>query len=90
MILAGNHSGNSKLFTETRKLNKKYEKQIKIEKEKTIWGNIVYSSLMTSGEGLRKHRQQVADQCTQIREAALLLRETIMNTEKTPLPESLT
>ena len=45
---------------------------------------------MTSEEGLRKHRQQVADQSTQIREVALLLRESIMNAEKTPLPESLT
>ena len=72
------------------KLNKKYEKQIKIEKGKTVWGNIVYSSLITSEEALRKHRQQVADQATQIREVALLLRESIMNAEKTPLPESLT
>ena len=32
------------------KLNKKYEKQIKIEKGKTIQGNIVCSSLMTSEE----------------------------------------
>ena len=43
------------------KLNKKYKKQIKIEKGKTIRGNIVYSSLMTAEEALRKHRQQVAD-----------------------------
>ena len=45
---------------------------------------------MTLEEALRKHRQQVADQSTQIREAALLLRESIINAEKTPLPESLT
>ena len=68
------------------KLNKKYEKQIIIEKEKTIRGNIIYSSLMTSEKALRKHRQQVADQSTQIREVTLLLREGIMNAEKTPLP----
>ena len=41
---------------------------------------------MTSEKALRKHRQQVADQSTQIREVALLLREGIMNAEKTPLP----
>ena len=64
------------------KLNKKYEKQIKIEKGKTTRGNIVYSSLMTSEEALRKYRQQVADKSTQIREVALLLRESIMNAEK--------
>ena len=45
---------------------------------------------MTSEEGLRKHRQQVADQSTQIREVALLLRENIMNAEEAPLSESLT
>ena len=45
---------------------------------------------MTWEEALRKHRQQVADQSTQIREVALLLRESIMNTEKASLPESLT
>ena len=38
-------------------LNKKYEKQIKIEKQKTILGNIVYCSLMTSEEALRKHQR---------------------------------
>ena len=38
-------------------LNKKYEKQIKIEKRKTILGNIVYCSLMTSEEALRKHQR---------------------------------
>ena len=45
---------------------------------------------MTSEKALRKHRQQIADQSTQIREVALLLREGIMNAEKTPLPERLT
>ena len=45
---------------------------------------------MTSEEALRKHRQQVAEQSNQIREVALLLRESIINAEKTPLPESLT
>ena len=35
------------------KLNKKYEKQIKIERGKTIRGNIVYSSLMYSGNVIR-------------------------------------
>ena len=45
---------------------------------------------MTSEEELRKHRQQVADQSTQIREVALLLRENIMNAEEAPLSESLT
>ena len=45
---------------------------------------------MTSEEALRKHRQQVADKSTQIREVALLLRESIMNAEKTLFPESLT
>ena len=45
---------------------------------------------MTSDGALRKHRQQVADQSTQIREVALLLRKSIMNAEKTPLSESLT
>ena len=72
------------------KLNKKYEKQIKTERGKTIQGNIVCSRIMTSDKGLRKHRQQSADQSTQIREIALLLRENIMNAEKTPLPKSLT
>ena len=43
---------------------------------------------MNSEEALRKHRQQVADQSTQIREVALLLRENIMNAEKTPLQVS--
>ena len=45
---------------------------------------------MTSEEGLRKHRQQVADQSTQIREVALLSRENIMNADEAPLSESLT
>ena len=45
---------------------------------------------MTSDGALRKYRQQVADQSTQIREVALLLRKSIMTAEKTPLPESLT
>ena len=45
---------------------------------------------MTSEEALRKHRQQVADQSTQIRDVALLLRESIINAENAPLPESLT
>ena len=72
------------------KLNKKYEKQIKTERGKTIQGNIVCSRIMTSDKGLRKYRQQSADQSTQIREIALLLRENIMNAEKTPLPKSLT
>ena len=45
---------------------------------------------MTSEEALRKHWQQVADQSTQIREVALLLRENIMNAEKTLPPENIT
>ena len=52
-------------------------------------GNIVNSSLMTSKEALRKHLQ-VADQSTQIKEVALLLREKALNAERTPLLESLT
>ena len=45
---------------------------------------------MSSEEALKKHRQQVSGQSTQIREVALLLKENIMNAVKTPLPESLT
>ena len=45
---------------------------------------------MTSEEALRKHRQQVADQSNQIRDVAFLLRESIINAENAPLPESLT
>ena len=43
---------------------------------------------MTLEEALRKHRQLVADQSTQIREVAFLLRENIMNAETTPLLEN--
>ena len=44
--------------------------------------NIVYSSLVTSEEALKKYRQQVADQSTQIRKIEFLFRENIMNAEK--------
>ena len=44
---------------------------------------------MTWEEALRKRRQVVVDQSTQIREVALLLRENIMNPEKARLLENL-
>ena len=52
-------------------------------------GKFVNSSLMTSKEALRKHLQ-VADQSTQIKEVALLLRGKALNVERTPVLESLT
>ena len=44
------------------KLNKKYEKQIKIEKGNTISGNIVYSSLMTFNDS-RRWKQTIKEIC---------------------------
>ena len=45
---------------------------------------------MTSENALRKHWLQVADESTQIKVVALLLRGNIRNTRKKKLPENLT
>ena len=89
IFYSGCHHNRQKSSSSTSDKSSQTEStKIKIEKGKTIRGNIVYTSLMISKEALRKHRQ-VSDQSSQIK-VVLLLSENIMSAEKTPLPENLT
>ena len=70
------------------KLTNHFGERIRLEKCDTIRGTLVFSASISATEAIRKH--SISENSVQSRNIALALREDIMRSEYTPLPENIT
>ena len=73
-----------------KKLLKRFGDEVCIIKGSTRQGNIIFSKTLSISDAFHEENGTTKWQDVQLRDAALVLCETILSTESKPLPENLT